>query len=412
MRKKLTANLIENLKAPASGRTEILDSVIPQLALRVTDKGAKSYSVRTRINGVQVRKVLGDAAVVSLAEARDLAGDVLKYAQRGVDILEQRRKEAAAAAEAATAAERLEWTKVRAQFIDDYAKPHQRQWKETERALKVNVDPEWKGRLLTDIDRDDVLELIQKVKKRNGLYAANRTLAHVRKLFNWAAVQPRMLKVTPIVRGMAQPGEKKRERVLSDGELRAIWEAAGTLPSPFKQYIHLLMLTGQRAGEIKSLEWSEINATDAVIEISGAKYKNGDPHVIPMTPMVVEIVETLPKVEDCPYAVTTNGKTAIDSDTYLRRKLDEALAEAGHKIADWRLHDIRRTVRTNLSKLKIAPDIGERVIGHTIGGIRGTYDRYEYLDEKRTALTAWENYLSRVIRRTSGENVVTLRTAG
>ena len=412
-RKTLTVKGVEKAKVPAAGRTEILDSIIPQLALRMNASGEKRYVVRTRIAGRQVRKTLGDPAVISLDEARDLAGDVLKYAKRGVDILEQRKKEAEDAADAATAAQRLEWTKIREQFVEDYAKPNQRQWEETERILKTYVDPEWKGRLLTAIDRDDVLELVQKIKKRSGVYMANRTLAHVRKLFNWAALQPKMLKATPIVRGMAQPGEKSRDRVLSDDELGAIWKAADTLPSPFRQYVHLLMLTGQRTGEIKSLEWSEINSADALIEFSGAKYKNKRPHVLPMTPMVAEIVETLPRFDKCDYAVTTNGKTAIDCDTYLKDKLDEAIKAAGHKpIKDWRPHDIRRTVRTNLSKLGIPSDIGERVMGHVIGGVRGVYDRHSFNDEKRRALTAWEGYLSRVIGRTKGDNVVSLRKEG
>jgi integrase len=410
VRKQLSDRGVKVAKAPEAGRTEILDSIIPQLALRITENGAKSYVVRTRIAGRQVRKKLGDAAVLSLDEARDLAGDVLKFAKRGVDILDQREKEAEAAAYAATAAQRLEWTKIREQFVEDYAKPNQRQWEETERIFKNYVDPAWKGRLLTAIDRDDVLELVLKIKKQHGVYMANRTLAHVRKLFNWAALQPKMLKATPIVRGMAQPGEKSRDRVLSDAELRVIWEAATTLHSPFRQYIHLLMLTGQRTGEIKALERPEINATEQLIEFSGAKYKNKRPHVVPMTPMVVEIVATLPVLDDCPYLVTTNGKTSIDCDTYLKDKLDEAIKAAGHKpIKDWRPHDIRRTVRTNLSKLGISSDIGERVMGHVIGGVRGVYDRHSFNDEKRRALTAWENYLSRVIGRTSSDNVLTLR---
>jgi integrase len=418
VRKTLSDRGVKTAKAPSVGRTEILDAIIPQLALRLNATGEKRYVVRTRLRGVkgpdgkdqQIRRTLGDPAVLSLDEARDLAGEVLKYAKRGIDILKQREKETEAAADAATAPQRLEWVRVREQFIEDHARPHQRRWQETERIFEIYVDPVWKGRLLTAIDRDDVLELILKLKKQRGVYVANRTLAHIRKLFNWAALQPRMLKTTPVVRGMTQPGEKSRDRVLSDDELRAIWEAAGTLPAPFKQYVQLLMLTGQRTGEIKALEWSEINKADGLIEFSAVKYKNRRPHIVPMTPMVAEIIGTLPKFDDCSYAVTTNGKTPVDSDTYVRNKLDAAIVAAGHKpIKDWRPHDIRRTVRTNLSKLGIPSDIGERVMGHVIGGVRGVYDRHSFNDEKRRALTAWEGYLSRVIGRTSGDNVLTLR---
>ncbi len=424
-RKTLTAKGIAKVKAPAAGRAEILDTIVPQLTLRVTTMGHRSYAVRTRINGQQVRKTLGDATTLDLAEARELARDVLKFAARGVDILEQRKREARAAADAATTAERLEWTKIRAEFIDDYAKPNQRQWEETERILKKYVDPEWKGRLVTEIDRDDVLDLIHKVKKRSGIYMANRTLAHVRKLFNWAALQPKMLKSVPIVRGMQQKGEKARDRVLTDEELRDLWAAAETLPTPFRQYIQLLMLLGQRAGEIKNLERPEIDAVDSLIEFSGAKYKNGRPHVVPMPPMAAAIVAKLPQFEKCSFVVTTTGAVPIDCDTYLKDKLNAAVLKARRKVIedaggdpddaeampDWRLHDIRRTMRTRLSKLGIAPDIGERVMGHVIGGVRGVYDRYDYLEQKRTALGAWERYLRRIVGIADGDNVVDMRRA-
>ena len=410
-RETLTVKRVEKAKAPTEGRTEILDSEVPQMSLRITSTGHKSYSVRTRINGAQVRRVLPHDAS-DLAEARDLAREILRYAKLGRDILEERRKEADAAEEARSASQRLEWTKVREEFIEDYCKPNQRHWPETERILKNYVDPHWKGRLLTAIERDDILELVKKIKKDHGLYMANRTLAHVRKLFNWAALQPKMLKVTPIVRGMAQKGEKARDRVLSDDELRALWKAAETLPSPFRQYIHLLMLTGQRTGEIRGLEWKEINKADGLIEFRAAKYKNGKPHVVPMSPMVAEILEALPKVGESRFALTTTGKAPIDSDTKLKNRLDATITKAeGEAMANWRPHDIRRTMRTNLSKLGIASDIGERVMGHVIGGVRGVYDRHSFNDEKRRALTAWENYLSRVVGRTSGDNVVALTPA-
>lgn len=422
-RKKLTAKLVDKLRPPAAGRTEIHDTVIPPLVLRITDKGARSYTVRTRINGRQVRKLLGSAAAMTLKEARDLAGDVLRAAGRGIDLLEQQEREARATSDAATAAERLEWTKVREQFVEEHAKPNTRRWQETERTLTRCFDPAWAGRLLPDIDRDDVIEVILTIKKRCGVYAANRALAAVRKLFNWATLQPRMLKATPIVRGMAQKGEKARERVLSDIELREIWEAAGRLTTPFRQYIQLLMLTGQRVGEIKELEKSEINEQDALIEFSGVKYKNGRPHVVPMTPLVAEIIGTLPDFEDCPYLVTVRGKGPIDCDSHVRELLDEevlkarrkAIAEAGgalgaaEPIPGWRLHDLRRTMRTNLSKLGIPSDIGERVMGHVIGGVRGVYDRYDYLDEKRRALAVWQGHLARITGRTPGGNVVDFR---
>lgn len=412
-RRKLTAKLVENLRAPVAGRIEMHDAVIPALVLRITDNGAKSYTVRTRISGRQVRKLLGSTATMTLKEARELAGDVLKAAARGIDLLEQQKRDACAAADAALAAERLEWTKIRREFVEEHAKPNTRRWKETEQTLKRCFDPAWKGRLLPNIDRDDVLEVILKIKKDSGVYAANRALAAVRKLFNWAALQPKMLKHTPIVRGMAQKGERPRERVLSDAELRAIWQAADKLATPFRQYIQLLMLTGQRVGEIKRLEKSEINDPDALIEFSGARYKNGRPHVVPLMPLAAEIVGTLPEFEGCPYVVTVRGKAPIDCDSHVRELLDEEISKTGGTpIENWRLHDIRRTVRTNLSKLGINSDIGERVMGHVISGVRGVYDRYDFLAEKRHALALWERYLCRITGRTPVGNVVDFRLPG
>ena len=394
----------------ASGRTEILDLIVPQLALRVTEHGAKKLlGADPHQRPAGSGRLLGDATALSCSPRRAIwRGEVLQHAKRGVDHLDQRKAERRGAAdEAARAAQKLEWTGVRERFIEEHAKPTQRRWKETERILKRYIDPHWSGRLVTEIDRDDVLELVNRVRKSSGLHMANRTLAPpTRKLFNWALLQPRMLKVTPIVPGMALKGEKPRERVLSDLELRRLWQAADTRAYPFGPDVKLLDADRPAARRDRFLALGRDRRGRGPDRVRRRALRDRQP---PRRASVGARARP-PSMRSRGMASTsspTNGRKPINSATYVKALVTEALAEP---LPDWRLHDIRRSLRTNLSKIGIPTDHAERVIGHVIGGVRGVHDRYSYLPEKRHALEAWASRLSLIVGLASAENVVSLRT--
>jgi hypothetical protein len=223
-RTRLTGISIEAIRPPTSGRTEVLDEVVPQLALRVSANGTKSFVVRSRIHGLgrQVRVTLGTFPSMGLQEARRAAREALNQAQRGEDPTAIKRQQVAARREEVANS----FAAVAESFLDRYVRRrNNRTAKETERILRKYVLPRWQRRPIASLLKRDVVELLDRIEDENGLYMANRTLAVVRKLFNWALDERGILQSTPISRHMARGREEKRERVLRDAEIAAVFRS-------------------------------------------------------------------------------------------------------------------------------------------------------------------------------------------
>jgi len=197
--------------------------------------------------------------------------------------------------------------------------------------------------------------------------------------------------------GMRRPelGYTPRARVLSMDELRQIWDAAGDAAYPFGPLVRLLILTGQRRSEVAELEANWIDQELRSIEIPASRYKTKRAHVYPLSAPAWAIVDALPRWNggDCLFT-TTAGMRAISGFSKCRSRLDEIIAKRATKAqveppAPWTLHDIRRSVATHMARLGIAQEHIERVLGHVVQGVAGTYNRYSYLDEKRAALEQW-----------------------
>jgi integrase len=160
------------------------------------------------------------------------------------------------------------------------------------------------------------------------------------------------------------------------------------------QVVKLLALTGARREEIGRLRWDEIRGDE--IHLSGARTKNGEPHIIPLSKPALAVLDTVPHIAGAGFVFTAGGDKPLNSWGKAKERLDKA---AG--IAPWRIHDIRRTVATGLQKLKVPLTVTEAVLGHTAGsrgGIVGIYQRHDYADEKRAALEAWGAHVMALVR--------------
>jgi integrase len=199
-----------------------------------------------------------------------------------------------------------------------------------------------------------------------------------------------ILQMSPMT-GMDKPAsEVKRDRVLSDDELMAVWRGAEQLGFPFGTAVQLLILTGARREEIGQLKGSEI--VNTTISLKGARTKNGEPHDIPLSAPVLALLKDVPHIGDSDYVFTTNGKTPISGWSRAKSDLDKISG-----VGDWRIHDLRRTVATGLQKLSTPLQVTEAVLGHISGsraGVVGVYQRHDYADEKRSALDAWGRYVT------------------
>jgi integrase len=217
---------------------------------------------------------------------------------------------------------------------------------------------------------------------------------------------------------LPKPGsEAPRERVLSDAELKAVWLAAGKVGWPFGPVVQLLILTGARRAEIGGLRWGEI--ADGIIELSGGRTKNGEPHTIPLSKPALAIIEGLPRVDGADgtitgeakrapahdYIFTTNGKTPISGWSKAKGELPEF-------DPSWTLHDLRRTVATGLQRLGINLQVIEAVLGHVSGsraGVVGTYQRHSFAKEKAAALEAWGAHVMGLVEGKKPGKVVAMR---
>jgi len=186
-----------------------------------------------------------------------------------------------------------------------------------------------------------------------------------------------------------------RDRVLSDHELWAAWSATSKLNSPWGEYFRFLILTGQRRSEVAAIHWREVDLEQLVWHIPGERMKNRDNHSVPITPAMHEFLSTAENQKGYLFQSTRESNQPISGFSKAVKRWKEEANFDG-----WRLHDLRRTVATNLGKIGIAPHVIEAVIGHrsgTISDIAKVYNRHQYEVEKLDALTRWHEYLFEVL---------------
>ena len=418
-RKVITDAMVQRVKpAPKGKRIEHWDAVVPGFGLRVTDAGGKSFFLRTRSGAEQLRMSWPYPAT-SLGAAREAAKAVLSDLSQGIDPKE---KKVEAEREAArTKANTIE--EVCALFIERYAKPKNKSWQETDRTFKANVIPRWSGRPVTKITKRDVIDLLDSVIDRGSPIMANRVLACVRKLFGWC-VERGILEHSPAA-GIKAPGrEVSRDRVLSDDELVAVWRAASAQGWPFGPLVQLLILTAQRRDEVGEMAWDEIDFERALWTIPRERAKNGLAHEVPLSRPALELLSNLPRVGSLVF--TTTGKTAVSGfskakasiDTKMLKSRQKALTDAGADpksatpMADWIIHDLRRTATTGMAQLGVPPHIADKILNHKTGSIQGVaavYNRHGYLEERRHALEAWAAQVERLLKPAATEKVVRLK---
>ena len=202
----------------------------------------------------------------------------------------------------------------------------------------------------------------------------------------------------------------ERDRILDAHELALVWRASDDLPSPYNVLIKLLLLLGNRRSELARAEWGEFALERAEWTLPAHRAKNGIARAIPLPPMAVELLNSLPRIDDGRFVFAGRGGTAPIGDfANVKRVLDAHVAELnGGAIEAWVLHDCRRTCRSGLSAVGTAHHVAELCIGDQQRGVHRIYDRHAYLDEQRTAFEKWSARLV-AITADKGDNVVALR---
>ena len=276
----------------------------------------------------------------------------------------------------------------------------------TQQLLDLHVLPRWRRRLIKDITRRNVLDLLDGLVESGRPLAANRVLAAIRKLFNWAMARD-IIASSPCAGVKPPSAENVRDRVLSDAELRGIWLAADKLDGPFAALTKLLLLTGQRRDEVARMTWSEVDLNSRLWTLPKERSKNGKPHDIPLSKPAVEILELLPRIGDT-FVLTTDGKSASSNYGANKRRLDALLP---CDMPPWWLHDLRRTAASGMARLGVNLPVIEKVLNHSsgsFGGIVGVYQRHDFADEKRRALERWGAHVADLVSDRRSQKVVKL----
>lgn len=383
---RLTDIAIKRVRPPTEGQAEIWDSAIAGFGVRITSKGVKSFVLLYRHQGQSRRWTLGRYPALTLAKARTMASDALTVLESGHD------PQMAQEAQTHTFADTLET------FVSTYCDHQNRPSTaaETRRDMTVTFLGPWRNRSLASIRRADVLAITDGLMAKGKPSAARHAFAHVRKFFSWC-VERGLLEVSPVA-GLKPPVRARyRARALSMTEIATVYNAADGLGYPFGTIVKLLILTGQRRGEVAGMEWIEIDAKAALWTMPSERTKNGRAHSLPLAPAALDIIKTIPRVSDTfAFPARGNEKETFSGWSKSKRRIDEITG-----ISDWTLHDLRRSTATRLASLGIAPHIVERILNHaggTFGGVAGVYNRFEYGDEMRTALEQWEATLTQAIK--------------
>jgi integrase len=371
---------------------DYFDTKPPGLGLRVTSRGYKSWFVMYRANGRLRRYTLGAYPALSLADARQRALDVRHSVAHGGDPAASRQ------------AERLSPTvaELTRQYIDLSAKVHDKSWREQERLLTKDVLPVWGQRKASQITRREVIALLDGIMARGAPIVANRTLAWMRRMYNWG-ISRDLLEHNPCLQVPAPGKEQTRERVLSGEEIRAIWTACASLDVVSGAYMQVVMLTAQRCGEVRTMRWEDIDLETGWWVIPGSAVKNGLAHRVPLSPPVRALLQQMQDHAGQNPWVFRSPRLQQRPIANMQRAAQLLRSHAGVRFT---LHDLRRTAASHMGSLGIPRLTIGKVLNHAESGVTRIYDRHTYDREKRQALEAWETKVLALVEHAPGSRPV------
>jgi integrase len=384
-------------RKPARGRKDYADALVPGLALRVTEAGHLSFVLITRYPSNPknpTRRALGDYGELTLEAARHKAREWLALISRGIDPrVEEARRRAEAQRKQVNS-----FSAVASQFLDRHA-AGLRKAAEARRIIEGEFVNRWRHRAITDILSEEAAAAIRAIVNRGAPYQAHNALGYLRRLFNWAIGTHEFgIDASPVdkLRPADLIGKREpRDRVLSDAELAAVWAAADRLGYPYGPLFRLLILTGQREREIADMTWLEVDPSNELWTIPATRMKGGRAHEVPLCADAMALLQALPRFTAGAFVFTTTaGAKPVNGFSKAKVRIDLISG-----VPDWKIHDLRRTMRTHLSALPVQDLVRELVIAHAKPGLHRVYDQHAYQQEKRECLALWETRLKAILER-------------
>ena len=414
MQKTITKRAVDALKPGEL----IADTELRGFIVRRLPSGRLTYGLRYTKDGRRRWLAVGVGLAPQAAReaAAKFAGSVAKDENPMTDRADRRRR--------ALAARTLD------NILDEFLKEHVRARglrtnSEIESLLDRYVRPVLGSRPVGEIKRSEIVALLDEISDRKSSRSedgksrrvADKVLGVLRSALNWHATRDDDFR-TPIVAGMARTSlrELTRDRILSDDEIRDLWSTLDDCkPDASARIVRVLLLSGARLNEIARLQWSEIDDASRTLTVPASRCKAKIDHTLPILPGVAALFPERAKDSGEFLFSTDGGDSPFSGFSKAKARLDKAIdgtrVEKGlEPMRDWRLHDLRRTARSLMSRAGVTADIAERVLGHVLPGVRGIYDRHTFLAEKRDALEKLAALLEAIISPPA-DNVVPLRAS-
>ena len=381
---KFTDAWINKLKPPHSGEAHYGDAACSGLSLKLTKTGAKSFSFTYRFRRKFGRVTLGRYPDIGLKDARARVDELRAMVANGIDpriekLLQKEKDD-------------MTVPLMVDRFIEQYAKPKNKSWKQAENNLRLYLVPALGSRTISEVKRSDIHTILDALIQDGKKVAANRALAHIRKFFGWLAERD-YLDHSPADHIKMRHKEKARDKVLSDDDIAAIWKASEAMGGPYRAWVKLSLLCGQRSTETASLRRSQID--EGCWNLAASDTKNQSLHLIPFSTQAQILINELTDSIKGDYLLSTGrvGDKPINGFSKAKAQIDRLSG-----VTDWRWHDLRAAVATNLAKLGYDRFLIKRVLNHKDTGVTAIYDRYTYIKEKREALQKWADHLDEIVR--------------
>lgn len=409
---KLTERAIASLTCPPGKRDRmVFDAECPGLGVRVTAKGGRIFIMqRTDPAGRKVRIVIGTWGGLTLDQARSAVRAQAGRMAAGTD-LKAERAQARAEAVAAKAEAALTLNKLIADWGDLHlAKRRPRYRAEAERALRVGFAAHL-TKPAASLTKQAVVGILDDMLRAGSSAMGGRTVAYGRACYSWATKRGK-LEGNPFLGLPVATGTAPRERVLTDKEIGAIWNAALGMPEPWGPFIRVLLLTLVRREEAAGMRWSELADDGTTWEIPTARMKAARPHLVHLTGLTLAALGSVTKIKDQDLVFTTTGRTPVSGFSKVKAAIDKASGVTG-----WRLHDFRRSGVSALAGLGFNPVVADKLLAHqphALSAVARVYQRNDFLTERKAALEAWAAHVLRCAagdEATEAGNVITMRRA-
>lgn len=395
---KLTDMLLRNLKPQAQRYLVWADH---GLGVRVSPKGRKSFVYMYRHEGKARFLTLGEYPRMTLADAHRAHAEARKKVEQGLDPGAEAVTERAEDRQAPTVAVLAD------EYLEKWAKPRKRSWAVDNRILQKDVLPRWGRRKAKDITRRDVIGLLDEVAERGGIIA-NRTLAVVRKLFNFGLTRD-LVPGSPCIGVQAPAPENRRDRVLSAEEIKVFWQGLDQtrITPSIRLALKLMLVTAQRKGEVISAQWADIDLDGSLgwWTIPAERSKNGLPHRVPLSALAIELLKAAKTLSGDSWVFSSqrrNGPIAGASVDHALR-----LALNSFEVNHFTPHDLRRSAATFMTgSCGIPRLVVSKILNHAEPHITAVYDRASYNKEKKMALDAWGAKLKSLIEEETETNVI------